>query len=165
MPLRRLTIAIAVAALLLSMPAVVLGHVELASTEPAAGAALDDPPTVVTLSFDGELEPDGSGFVVTDAGGSEVASGEVDLEVANRNVLSGDVSLPGDGAYTVAWTAVSADGHAESGSFSFRVGAVVPAPDTAMPRTVPAWPLGLALIAAALLVASRPVIRRWAEAR
>ena len=84
-----------------------------------AGSNLDTVPTEVTLTFDGELDPDGSGFTVTDHHGEEVGSGEVDLDVADRNVLAGTVTIDESGIYTVAWTVLGADGHEISGSFSF----------------------------------------------
>jgi methionine-rich copper-binding protein CopC len=152
---RRLTAPLA-AALLAALPSVTSAHAELTATDPAAGAALDDPPAEVVLTFDGELDPDGSGFTVTDADGSEVGSGGVDLQVAERNVLRGAVSIDDEGIYVVAWTAVAGDGHPERGSFEFRVGEAAQAPDTALaPPAVPLLPAGAVLLAMAALVALR----------
>jgi copper resistance protein C len=102
-------------------PAPAVGHAPLASTSPADGEELTSPPDEVVMVFDGELNPDGSGFVVTDADGTEVGTGEVDLDVAERNEIRGavDISEPGD--YTVGWTSSADDGHPEEGTFSFSV--------------------------------------------
>lgn len=143
------------AVLLAAIPATALAHAELVTTEPAAGGTLDAPPTDITLSFDGELSPDGSGFTVTDATGAEVGSGALDLEVAERNVLRGDVTADADGRYEVAWSAVAIDGHREEGSFAFTVGSTQPAPDTALPRPTPVFAIGLILVGLTLAIIGR----------
>jgi hypothetical protein len=143
---RRLA-TIAATALLLILVAPASAHEELVESDPAAGSTLDAPPTEVVLTFSGELTAE-SGFVVVDDGGAEVGAGELDLDVAERNILRGDVAIAGDGTYTVDWTAVSADGHAEEGTFAFGVGADA-APNTAMPPPSVAPLAGLALMALA----------------
>lgn len=145
----RLMLALTAAACLASAPAGVLAHAELVSSSPATDAQLEDPPREVTLTFDGELLPDGSGLVVTLAGGGEVGTGGLDLDVADRNVIAGEVTITEEGLYVVAWTAASVDGHAASGEFSFRYGDAENAPDSALPA--PEGPGGLLLAGAALL--------------
>jgi methionine-rich copper-binding protein CopC len=124
------------------------GHETVVSSEPAAGAVLADPPDEVVVVFSGEIDPDGSSFVVVDASGAQVGAGEVDLAVADRNVLTGAVSIEDDGIYEVRWTAASADGHTEQGSFAFTVGDEA-APNTALRPSQPLAPIGLALLLAA----------------
>ena len=109
-PARLLLITLATVALL-ALPAVVSAHVELISSSPEAGANLDSAPTEVTVTFDDEVDPDHSSFTVTDADGNEVGSGEVDLTVADRNVLRGDVTISDPGVYTVNYTVAGVDGH------------------------------------------------------
>ena len=122
------TIALAVAI----MPAAALAHAELSSSSPAADDTLTVPPAAVTLVFDGELTPDGTGFTVTDPDGDVVGEGALDLAVAERNEIRGDLDAGGPGTYTVTWTAVAADGHEERGDFSFTVaGADAESPNTA----------------------------------
>jgi methionine-rich copper-binding protein CopC len=119
-PTSRRPLAAATAALALAaVPALALGHVELVSSDPHAGENLDAAPSEVTLTFDGELDPDGSGFSVVDHHGDEVGGGEVDLDVADRNVLAGAVMIDEPGVYTVEWTVLGTDGHEITGSFSF----------------------------------------------
>lgn len=99
-------------------PATAEAHSSLVSSDPPAGANLDEPPGEIVLTFDGELDPT-SGFSVTDTNGDEVAVGGLDLDVAGRNVLRGEVKISGPGVFTVNWTAVSIDGHEETGSHAF----------------------------------------------
>lgn len=148
-----------------------MAHADLESSTPEAGADVESAPSEVVLTFSGELGPD-SAFVVTDAAGGTVGEGGLDLDVAVRNVLSGSVDITQPGIYTVSWSAVSIDGHAEEGSFEFgfqsdaAAAAGAPpddagSPDTAMPASgAPGAPgalsaAGLALLAAGMVVAGR----------
>ena len=117
--LGRLVLPVVLGLALASAPASALAHAELVSTDPAAGAALTTPPTEVTLVFDGELNPDESAFTVTDADDNLVGQGALDLTVADRKELRGPVTIIEPGTYTVAWTAMSVDGHAEPGELAF----------------------------------------------
>lgn len=167
----------------LALPAAAWAHAELVSSDPAAGESLDEAPTEVTLTFDGELDPE-SGFMVADAEGNEVGTGELDLDVAERNVLRGAVAITEPGVYTVAFTAISEDGHAEEGSFAFGFQATVTdaehgeeddadghghdgeSPDTAMAPSAPASPLvvlGLLLLSGSAATAQCRLARRCAE--
>jgi copper resistance protein C len=140
-------------------PIATLAHAELASSTPAAGAMLSEPPDEVTLVFDGELVPDRTGFTVTDPTGATVGEGGLDLAVAERNEIAGPVTIADAGVYTVAWTSVAADGHEEAGEFTFTVGSepeTGDSPDTALPAPsseVPA--LGASFLLAAVAVAMR----------
>lgn len=122
--------------LVLAAATPVAAHAELVSTNPEPAAELDAPPDEVVVTFDDELDPAASGLVVTDAAGTEVGAGEVDLTVAERNVLRGSLTIEEPGDYTVNWTATAGDGHAEEGSFTFTItgSTAEPSdtPDTAM---------------------------------
>jgi methionine-rich copper-binding protein CopC len=153
---RVLGVLLAIAALLV-FPALAAAHAHLESTDPEAGANLDEPPTEVTVTFDDELQPDGSGFTVADADGNEVGDGSLDLDVAERNVLRGEVSITDPGLYTVSWEIVAEDGHPDSGEFTFgyradaeraaadaeRAAAAAAAPDTALRPAEGHTPLGV----------------------
>ena len=143
------------AAALLAVPSTVLAHAELVTAEPAADAVLATAPDAVTITFDDELDADGSQLVVIGPGGADAGSGGVDLDVAERNVLTASLSTSADGEYTVEWTAQSADGHQERGGHTFRVGASMgtTAPDTALSRSMPLAPIGAALVVVAAVVA------------
>lgn len=156
MHLRRLAIPATVALVTVLAAAPALAHAELVSTLPAADARLEVAPEAVVLTFDDELSPSGSGFVVADDDGQVVGGGELDLTVADRNVISGPVTITEPGTYTVEWTSSALDGHEEEGSFVFSVGAPGSAepPDTATGRQNPT-PLGAILLALAVVLALR----------
>jgi copper resistance protein C len=170
MRIRSVIAGVSIATLLVAMPTVAAAHAELESSTPEAGENLDTPPTEVTLTFDDELNPSGSTFTVADADGHEVGSGEVDLTVADRNVVSGEVTITDPGIYTVEYTVVGNDGHAVSGtiSFGYNANAAIPEatqeepPDTAMPSPrLPLAPLlGLLLLAAAGVIGVRRLALR-----
>jgi methionine-rich copper-binding protein CopC len=127
-PMRRLAALGAATTIVLAAPALVFGHVHLESTTPEAGDNLDDPPGEVVIEFDGELNPDESGFTVHGPGEVEVGAGEVDLSVADRNILRGDVTITEPGIYTVEYSVVGQDGHEVAGEFSFGYQASEPVP-------------------------------------
>lgn len=161
---RRTATMIAALTLLLALAPATSAHAELAEASPEPGSELDEAPDAVRISFTGELDPEGSGFVLVGPDGSELASGVVDLEVAERNELHAPVAITDPGTYTVDWTAVAADGHPASGRFTFGYRSDTAedeppaAPDTALGR--PAGPtstlgiivLGLAAVLAMLRV-------------
>jgi methionine-rich copper-binding protein CopC len=166
---------LALAVALLAVPAAVAAHAELVSSDPAAGAKLDKAPTEVTLTFNNEIDPEGSSFEVTDADGTVVGNGAIDLTVADRNVMRGDVTITDPGVYTVSWTSVALDGDKLTGTFSFGYATdqKVPkatggedevGPDTAMPAPsgsgapLVAFGIGLVLVSGGLAV-RRGVIR------
>lgn len=151
--------------------AAVIAHVELISSSPAAGANLSTPPVEVTITFDGELGP-ASSFTVAGGSSAEVGTGEVDLTVADRNVMTGPVTITEPGIYTVIYTAAGMDGHEVAGIFSFGylATATIPVatgdegPDTAMavPSRSPALLfLGVLLVLAAAVI----LLYRIREAR
>ena len=146
----------------------VAAHVELISSSPAAGANLLTAPTEVTITFDDELDPDLSHFEVTDAASIQVGSGEVDLTVADRNVMTGPVTITAPGVYTVAYAVAGVDGHVLEGTFSFgyQATSAIPGPtggegpDTAMTQrggTPVLVLLGLMLLLASGVIAARRI--------
>jgi hypothetical protein len=169
MRIRSLLVGVSITALLAALPAVAAAHTELESSTPSAGENLDAPPTEVTLTFGDELDPDGSSFTVVDAGGHEVGSGEVDLTIADRNVMAGDVAITDPGVYTVEYTFVAADGHESGGtlSFGYKATEAIPGstdeqPNTALPRpSLPLAPLvGWLLFALAGVIGVRRLALR-----
>ena len=130
-------------------PISTLAHAGLVSSSPAAGETLATPPDAVTLVFERELAPDGSGFTVTDPDGVVVGEGGLDLAVAERNQVRGGVQITEPGTYAVAWSAVASDGHEETGDFVFTVRPVEPPPNTA---AVPADPNVQSTLGAILLL-------------
>ena len=149
----------------------VAAHVELITSSPTAGANLSTAPTEVTITFDDELDPDFSSFTVADATSVEVGAGEVDLTVADRNVMTGPVTITQPGVYTVTYHVEGVDGHQLEGSFSFGYQATTTIPDPAgdegpdTAKREPSRLLGLVLLGAAFLAASAFIVVRRVVAR
>ena len=97
-------------------------HANLADSDPAADALLEQAPSVVTLAFTEPPDPKLSSVHVLDVNGANVEAGPAE-PVSGKDALR--VPLPAelpDGVYTVSWRVVSeADGHATAGAFSFGV--------------------------------------------
>jgi methionine-rich copper-binding protein CopC len=130
-------------------------HAELAESNPANGALLDEPPEQVWLRFTQELETGGSSLAVFDQNGQQVdvGGGGVDLDDLDhqRMVASLPASLA-DGTYTVRWTAVSAeDGDTTNGAISFTVGGPVTVGE-APPADTSSSPSFLLLLAAFIVM-------------
>ena len=152
------------AGLLLAIaPSVAIAHTELASSDPADRSVLGEVPNAIVLTFGGELVPDGSGFAVTGPDGAVVGIGSLDLEVADRNVLSGTLESDAIGVYVIAWRSTAVDGHEADGELTFSVeSSTKPPPDTALPPPAiePAIVAGgLLLVLGAALVARRRMVR------
>lgn len=141
-------------------------HVVLVTSSPVAGANLSTGPTMVSITFDDELDPNRSSFTVTGPGSTGVGTGEVDLTVADRNVMIGSVTITAPGVYTVTYKVAGVDGHQQEGSFSFGYQATttIPdptsdeGPDTAMSEPQPRT--GLFLLGAFFLLASATIAAR-----
>ena len=171
-PTARLIGAALGAALLSALSvAAVAAHVELITSSPAAGANLPTAPTEVTITFDDELDPDLSSFTVANAGSVGVGGGEVDLTVADRNVMTGPVTITEPGVYTVTYHVAGVDGHQLEGSFSFgfKASTTIPdpssdeGPDTAM--RAPSHGSALVLLSALLLAPCALIVVRRMAAR
>ncbi|QCR18061.1 copper resistance CopC family protein [Agrococcus sp. SGAir0287] len=98
-------------------------HSALVSSDPAPGAALDAPPTQITLTFNEDVLEMGAAVFVVDAAG---------VDHAGEPVVAGPVvtvpiegTLPG-GAIEARWRVVSADGHPISDVLPFTVAGEAP---------------------------------------
>lgn len=120
-----LTAMLALAALAGAAPA--QAHDALASTSPADGQTVTSNPGKVSITL---TSPPTTGIAganvltVTAPDGHVVSSGDVTIEGATLSTTA-DVDHPGK--HTVAWRAVSADGHPIEGNFSFTYAAEVEA--------------------------------------
>jgi methionine-rich copper-binding protein CopC len=121
----------AATAVLLGDAAPAAAHARYERSEPPAGATIDGVPFVLRAWFSQELMLRSTIAVVDEAGNLvDLGDGRVDEDDPDRKAMV--VSLPAlpPGTYSVNWTAVSAeDGDAESGTFTFTVGAPVSATD------------------------------------
>lgn len=159
-PMRRIA-PLLLAGCLALLPTLALAHTELTASDPADGSTVTDAPDEVVLTFAAEVD-DGATFTVLDPDGKEVGSGDLDLEVADRNVLRGRVEVVATGAYTVAWSVVGDDGHDVEGEVTFTYdpeGEAV-TPDTALPVGTgsPVALVGVLLIVLAVTIPVRRAV-------
>jgi copper resistance protein C len=126
----RLLLLVAMAALFLTYPATVAAHAELLAVTPADGATVEGTPEELAAAFDEDLEPESSLSIRNEAG-DRLAVGRVDPNDSKRVVIS-DVPDLAPGTYEMRWTAATADGHVERGTWSFTVEAApTPSPTPA----------------------------------
>jgi methionine-rich copper-binding protein CopC len=98
-----------------------LAHSELTDSHPAPGAQLAESPAEIQLTFS-EPVTAGSRIVVLAEGFQSVGGVEAQVDTLNPAVIRAPLPDLEPGAYTVQWTASSADGHEISGSYTFSVG-------------------------------------------
>ncbi|MFI9353108.1 copper resistance CopC/CopD family protein [Streptomyces lydicus] len=123
--LRMLVVAVALAGALFGGAVPASAHAALTGSTPAQGSVVDRAPEQVALTFSEGVAMGDDSLRVLDPHGKRVDRGKL------RNLCSGatvkyGTGLPpglGNGTYTVAWQAVSADSHPVSGAFTFSVGA------------------------------------------
>ena len=97
-------------------------HASLRASQPAGGAALEDPPQQLTLTFTESPDPALSSIKVV--GGSGTFERGVPRHAPGDDLtLFVDLKDLPKGSYTVSWRTVSrVDGHASAGAFAFGVG-------------------------------------------
>ncbi len=94
-------------------------HATLVASNPTQGATLATPPTQVDFEFSEQISPPAY-VVVNGPDGNSVVTGEPQV---SGNTVSQAVTASAEGSYTMAYRAVSADGHPITGQISFHVGA------------------------------------------
>jgi methionine-rich copper-binding protein CopC len=96
-------------------------HAFLDHADPKVGSTVKGSPSVVKIWFTEELEGAFSKIQVFDAQGKEVDTKNVEVDPANKSLMS--VSLPKlpPSAYKVVWNAVAVDTHHTTGTFTFKV--------------------------------------------
>lgn len=108
-------------------------HAELATSDPVAGAQLDEPPDALTLDFTENVHLIEGGLRLLDGGGAIVTIGTA-REDARSVVIPVPEPLAEDG-YVLTWRVLSADSHPLSGSVPFTVGDAPPAAVAAAANT------------------------------
>lgn len=122
---RALTLALLAA---LAAPASAFAHATVVSTSPTYRERLEQPPTTVSLRFDERVKALPAAIRVLTATG-RVVSGAT--RAASNLALTVPVRNLARGAYTVRWTALSADSHVVSGLWTFGVRVAAPPPTDA----------------------------------
>lgn len=116
---RRLVIVIAVLVAALGLPASAFAHAVLEANSPANDELLKVAPTAITLTFSERVEPVGA-IQLFDGDAKQMSVG--DQKLVSSHVTRTPITAPlTPGTYTVAWRALSSDGHAINGAFVFHV--------------------------------------------
>lgn len=99
-----------------------LPHLELRSTVPAADTTVTEGPAEVRLIFSEPPQMDGTRVRVMDSAEELIPSSDAtaDEEDPKEIFVRFEERLPPD-AYTVFWRTIAQDGHAQNGTFEFRV--------------------------------------------
>lgn len=106
----------------LSSTAVAHAHADLAAASPAPGSTLSNPVGPIRLTFTEPVTAD-STILLFDETFQTVPGIQAQPDPDNTAVIQANVPELAVGDYTVQWTAVSVDGHATTGSYTFRVAA------------------------------------------
>ena len=109
-------------ALFVAMAGVAAGHAEFESADPAPGTSLEAAPETITIWFTQSLQAPDSWIRVFTADGVRVDQN--DSRILSENDHSMVVSLRsglGEGAYSVSWQSLAADGDGLTGSFQFGI--------------------------------------------
>jgi copper transport protein len=172
---RTVTTLLAMAAAL-ALPASAWAHAALLRTVPSASGVVNSPPAEVSLTYSEAVEPRFAIVSVTDAAGTQQASGPPRRSPGNPDTLVVPLRHLAQGWYLVYWRAISVDGHPVRGAFTFAVGPNPgPAPQFVIPSTsetaatptliVARWITFLSVMSAIGLfvlrmLIARPLIRR-----
>jgi copper transport protein len=120
MKLRSFFLALIIALLASS---VVFAHADIARSNPAANAVLDQSPSQVTIEFTEAVEPRLSKIAVLYEDGSVADNNDTTRDPVDPRVLRVSMKESRAGTYIVSWRALSeVDGHVTSGSYVFSVG-------------------------------------------
>ena len=115
---RTFGIAIVVA---LGLTGQAFAHAHLKSAVPAVDSTVTTAPTELDLTFTEGVNLKFTGVTVTGPDKAAVATGEATLKGGDTTLtvpISGTLAA---GAYTVAWHALSTDGHKTNGTYTFAV--------------------------------------------
>ncbi|MBK6764052.1 MAG: copper resistance protein CopC [Micrococcales bacterium] len=134
-PFRRLWALLAMALLAVTAVTPAVAHTDLVSSDPADGQTLSAPPEQLTLRFGEDILDGGARVVAEDDRGAKVALGPV--QVAGPDLIATWPQTAAAGKYTVAWRAVSDDGHPLEGTFAFTVTSADESPTPDIPTADP----------------------------
>ncbi len=123
--LRVVAAAFILAGIASSAAPVALGHAQLVTSSPAAGAVLAESPAELRLVFSEPLAPDLTSLDVVDATGAVILDRAGEIDPAEPFALVVAAPNLDEGVFTVRWRTLStADGHPAEGFFTFGVGDV-----------------------------------------
>jgi copper resistance protein C len=90
-------------------------------SDPRVGWTIANPPSKVTIWFDGELEPAFSTITVFNSNKQQVDKGNSRVNGPDASVLEVDLPPLPSGSYHVYWKALSKDTHVTEGDFTFAI--------------------------------------------
>lgn len=134
-----------VAALLLTMPAVVSAHAVLVEAFPAKHDELEEPPTHIRLLFNEPVTADFNPVAVYNYRGERVDKGNGRVSHGNARLVVADLPELPDGLYSVTYRVTSADGHLVTDTYAFTIGEPLGAVVTDEPPAVPQVPAAVGL--------------------
>jgi copper transport protein len=121
---RALVVLAALFTALLAGAAPASAHAALLQTDPAEGSVVKSAPSRVVLTFSEDVLLPPDALRVLDPAGKDVEQGAAGHAADGADTETiGLRSGLGNGTYTVAWKAISADSHPVSGAFTFSIGA------------------------------------------
>jgi copper transport protein len=111
-------------------------HAALVRSVPAKDARLTDPPPVVVLEFNENVDPATSRVTLVGPAGDSIPLAPRRAADSSARMIEADVPpLPAPGSWRLEWRLIGADGHPVTGRYSFHVDSI---PDRATRDTVPA---------------------------
>lgn len=126
--MKKIFVAVVAAFFALMFPLAASAHSKMTASVPAADSVADSPVTEIFLEFNTSIEPVSS-LTVKNESGEEITVQDVQVSGAT---LTGKLAAPlPNGAYTVEWKIIGADGHAVNGSYAFSVNVPQPAEQAA----------------------------------
>jgi methionine-rich copper-binding protein CopC len=109
-------------ALGLLAPGLASAHAYAVSSDPPIGSTVKTAPSVVTVTFAENVNPQGSDILIYDVTGKQVSTGPAQVSRSNEKMMTVPLTADGDGVYLVQWHTVSADdGDPDIGAFNFTV--------------------------------------------
>ena len=121
--LRTLKVLLAGAFISLLWASPALAHGELDSSSPAPAEVMQSAPKEIILYFNEAVTPVARSIEMYNEDGQRIVVGEALVSPEDPAVLiAGGVPNIPDGLYVVAWRALSDDGHAIDGAYTFQIG-------------------------------------------
>ncbi|HET9636364.1 MAG TPA: CopD family protein [Gemmatimonadaceae bacterium] len=113
---------VALAAVVLLVPAPAMAHAKLKRSSPSSGAQLSTAPESIRLWFSEQPELRFTFASLKDSAGNTIRLGNAEQEASDRmGVAFRVLTMLSPGRYTLFWRTAASDGHPSSGGFSFVV--------------------------------------------
>jgi methionine-rich copper-binding protein CopC len=132
-------LGLALALVVMLFPAIASAHAYYVSSDPKSGGVVTKAPTLVTVNFAENVNPQGSDIVIYDSTHKQVSTAPATVLTSKLKTMTVPMTGDGDGIYLVEWHTVSADdGATDIGGFTFTVSASGKVDPSAGPAATPA---------------------------